>query len=321
MDNEKVERLIEVSKAYYLENRTQSEIAKSLGVTRSQVSRDLKEARERGIVEININVPGQESAALARTIKARFPHLIDAIIAPSFTTDSEASRTIAGRYAANYLMHSAGPNQKIVLGCGRTLRSMVNALQRTEIPGISVLQAMGNLGHEAHGIDYNEICSTAASAFGAKAFYISSPAILGEKSGPASDLIQANPTIETVLKLAHQADVYVIGLGSLESDLLYTKVGMIQEQELMAIASRAVGDICGRFFDLDGREQPTAFASRIVGIELRDLRQASLSIAVAVGADKVAPILGALRGKWINVLVTDENTARSLAAISARNGH
>jgi DNA-binding transcriptional regulator LsrR (DeoR family) len=320
MDNEKVDRLIEIAKAYYLENRTQSEIAKSLGITRSQVSRDLKEARERGIVEININIPGQESEALARAIKARFPHLIDAIIAPSFTTDPEARRAIAGRYAANYLMRSVSPHQKIVLGCGRTLRSMVNALQRTEIPGISVLQAMGNLGHEAHGIDYNEICSTAASAFGAKAFYISSPAILGEKSGPASDLIQANPTIETVLNLAHQADVYVIGLGSLESDLLYTKVGMIQEQELTAIADRAVGDICGRFFDIDGREQPTAFANRIVGIELKDLQQASLSIAVAVGLDKVAPILGALRGKWINVLVTDENTARSLAAISSRNG-
>jgi deoxyribonucleoside regulator len=321
MENEKVDRLIEVSKAYYLENRTQSEIAKSLGITRSQVSRDLKEARERGIVEININVPGQESEVLAQVIKARFPHLLEAVIAPSFTTDPEASRTIAGRYAANYLMHNAGPHQKIVLGCGRTLRSMVNALQRTEIPGISVLQAMGNLGHEAHGIDYNEICSTAANAFGAKAFYISSPAILGEKSGPAADLIQANPTIETVLNLAHHADVYVIGLGSLESDQLYTKVGMIQEQELIAIANRAVGDICGRFFDIDGREQPTAFANRIVGIELTDLQQASLSIAVAIGSDKVAPILGALRGKWINVLITDENTARSLVAISSRNGH
>jgi DNA-binding transcriptional regulator LsrR (DeoR family) len=321
MDNEKVERLIEVSKAYYLENRTQSEIAKSLGVTRSQVSRDLKEARERGIVEININVPGQESEALARTIKRRFPDLAVAIVAPSFTTDAEASRAIAGRYAANYLMRNVRPHQKIVLGCGRTLRSLVNALQRTEIPGISVLQAMGNLGHEAHGIDYNEICSTAANAFGAKAFYISSPAILGEKSGPASDLIQANPTIETVLSLAHRADVYVIGLGSLESDLVYTKVGMIQERELIALANRAVGDICGRFFDIDGREQPTSFAGRIVGIELDDLRQASLSIAVATGADKVAPILGALRGKWINVLVTDENTARSLVAISSRNGH
>jgi deoxyribonucleoside regulator len=321
MENEKIDRLIEVAKAYYLENRTQSEIAKSLGITRSQVSRDLKEARERGIVEITIKIPGQESEALAHTIRARFPHLIDAIVAPSFTTDPEASRAIAGRYAANYLMRHASPHQKIVVGCGRTLRSMVNALQKVEIPGVSVFQAMGNLGHEAHGIDYNEICSTAANAFGAKAFYISSPAILGEKSGPASDLIQANPTIETALNLAHHADIYVIGIGSLVSDLVYTKAGMIQEQELTAIADRAVGDICGRFFDIEGREQPTAFADRIVGIELGDLRQAQLAIAVATGADKVAPILGALRGKWINVLVTDENTARSLVAISSRNGH
>ena len=312
--DEKSARLVEVSRAYYMENRTQAEIAASLGITRSQVSRDLKQARRQGIVEITINIPGQELFQLERALQARFPRLVRAIVAPRFTTDEESSRMIVGRYAANYLMEVVQPGQKIVIGCGRTLRCLVNSLQRTDLPGARVIQAMGNLGHEAHSIDYNEICTTAARAFGAQAFYLSAPAILGARSGLARDLIHANPTIHAVLEQARTAHIYVVGIGSLESDLPYVRVGMIEPGELDEISSRAVGDICGRFFDSSGIEQPTPFSQRIIGIEMADLRQAELSIGVATGQDKVLPLLGALNGGWINVVVTDEDTARQVLA-------
>lgn len=312
--DEKSGRLVEVSKAYYMENRTQAEIAASLGITRSQVSRDLKQARRQGIIEITINIPGEELFHLERAIQARFPRLVRAIVAPRFTGDEESSRMIVGRYAANYLMEVVQPRQKIVIGCGRTLRCLVNSLQRTDLPGACVIQAMGNLGHEAHGIDYNEICATAASAFGVKAYYLSAPAILGVRSGLASELIQANPTIHTVLEQARTADIYVLGIGSLESDLPYVRVGMIEPSELDEISGKAVGDICGRFFDSSGVEQPTPFNDRIIGIEMADLRQAIQSIGVATGPDKVLPLLGALNGAWINVVVTDEQTASRILA-------
>jgi deoxyribonucleoside regulator len=312
--DEKTTRLVEVSRAYYLENRTQAEIAASLGITRSQVSRDLKEARQRGIVEISINLPDQESSELESDLQARFPHLLRAIVAPSFSEDVEANRILIGRYAANYLMKVARPGQKIVIGCGRTMRCLVDALQKTDLAGARVIQAMGNLGHPDHDIDYNEICATAANAFGVPAYYLSAPAILGPRSGKARQLIQANPTIQAVLEQAQQADIYIFGIGSIESELPYVRVGMIAADEMDEIARRAVGDICGRFFDQNGVEQPTPFGDRIVGIELADLQRASQSIGAATGPDKIDPLLGALNGGWINAVVTDEHTARQILA-------
>jgi len=312
--DEKTTRLVEVSRAYYLENRTQAEIAASLGITRSQVSRDLKEARQRGIIEISINLPDQESSELENILQDRFPHLVQAIVAPSFSGDLEANRNLVGRYAANYLMKAARPGYKIVIGCGRTMRCLVNALKKTDLPGACVIQAMGNLGHPDHDIDYNEICATAANAFGVPAYYLSAPAILGPRSGMARELIQANPTIQIVLEQAQQADIYIFGIGSMESELPYVRVGMIAGEEMDEIAQRAVGDICGRFFDQSGIERPTPFGERIVGIELTDLQRASQSIGVATGPDKIDPLLGALNGGWINVVVTDEHTARQMLA-------
>jgi len=317
MKDKKIALLMEIARAYYLENRNQSEIARSAGVTRSQISRYLKEVRERGIVQIRIVEPDHQFDDLRASLKRAFPGLKHVVIAPSFREDLESTREIVGRYAANFLRDAVRPGQKLVFGCGRTLRSVAAALLPRRVAGLSVVQAMGNLGHDAHGIDYNEITRAAAHPFEARPYFISSPAILGVGSGNAKDLIAANPTIRDVLDMARTGDVYVVGVGSLQSDQLYVQVGMIQQEEIDALKGKAVGDICGRFFDQSGRERDSSFASRIIGIQLEDLRRARLSLGVACGSDKVAPIIGALRGGFINAIVSDEKTIAEVLAQAA----
>lgn len=60
MNQEKLERLIRICRLYYEENQTQNEIAKALGVSRPLISRLLREARDAGIVTVQIHVPGLE---------------------------------------------------------------------------------------------------------------------------------------------------------------------------------------------------------------------------------------------------------------------
>jgi len=305
-----IARLVEVARAYYLENQTQAEIARSLGLSRSLISRYLATARELGIVQITIAEPEQAFDALAHALRGRYPHLLNVIVAPTFSDDPNAQRAMIGRFAANTVSEIVQPGMKITLGCGRTLRAMVDALPKRSIPGVTIVQAMGSIGHEAHQIDYNEIARQAAEAWGGQAYYVSAPAILG--AGSAADFVAANPSLQYSLALANSADIYIVGLGSLESDQLYAKAGLVRETELEAVRGRAVGDICARFFDIDGQEQPTAFAERIVGIELAQLRTARLSIGVAGGDDKVAPLLGALRGKYIHMLISVKRTIQAL---------
>lgn len=305
-------RLVQVARAYYLENQIQSEIARSLGISRSLVSRYLRAAREQGIVRIQIIDPEEISYQIGHALKRHFPHLKDVVVAPSFSSEPDAIRVMIGRYAANYLIDVLEPGQTLALGCGRTLRAMVDALQRRSLHGSIVVQAMGNIGHEAHNIDYNEIARQAAEALGGRVYYVSAPAILGKGSGRADDLVKANPSLDYALSLAKRADVYMVGIGSIESDQLYVRTGLLEDAELDDLHPRAVGDICGRFFDLHGQEQTSLFEDRIVGVELGDLRHARFCIGVAGGPDKAASILGALRGMYINALVSDEHTIQQL---------
>ncbi|HLA45059.1 MAG TPA: sugar-binding transcriptional regulator [Aggregatilineales bacterium] len=317
-----IARLIEVARAYYLENQTQAEIARSLGISRSRVSRHLTAAREMGLVEIRIVAPEKNASIQAQQLQRRYPALKEVIVAPTFSEDPDAIRAMIGRFAANYLVSIIQPGQHLALGCGRTLRAMVEVMQKRSLSDVIVVQAMGNIGHEAHQIDYNEIARKAAEILDGQVYYVSAPAILGIGSGRASDLIDANPTLQYSLSLARNADIYVVGLGSLESDQLYARVGLIQNDELEALRNHAIGDICGRFFDMNGERQPSPFDDRIVGIELEDLSRATCAIGVAGGRDKALPLLGALRGGFINVVITDERTLQYILQIdqSAEGG-
>ena len=73
---EKMIRLADVARKYYIEDKKQSDIAKELGVSRPLISRMLTEAKALGLVEITIHDPWQRSAvflekALAKS--ASFP--------------------------------------------------------------------------------------------------------------------------------------------------------------------------------------------------------------------------------------------------------
>lgn len=305
-----IARLVEVARAYYLEDQTQAEIARSLGLSRSLISRYLSTARELGIVQIRIAAPDQAFDALAFALRGRYPELKAVIVAPTFSAEPDAQRAMVGRFAANYLAEIVQPGMRLALGSGRTLRETVDALSRHVTPNVTIVQAMGSIGHEAQQIDYNEIVRKAADAWGGQAYYVSAPAILG--SGSAAEFVAANPMLKSSLDLASSADVYMVGLGTLASDQLYARVGLIREDDLRQVYVHAVSNICARFYDIKGQEQPTPFAERIVGIDLHHLRAASLSIGVAAGDDKVAPLLGAVRGGYLNAIISDERTLQAL---------
>ncbi len=80
----------------------------------------------------------------------------------------------------------------------------------------------------------------------------------------------------------------------------------------MLAQAGAVGDICFSFFDLQGELVREDFIKRVIGIEPAALKQVPRRIGVAGGSRKYAAIRGALEGGWINVLITDMDTAMHL---------
>ena len=65
-------------------------------------------------------------------------------------------------------------------------------------------------------------------------------------------------------------------------------------------------------FDINGNIALKELDDRVVGFGLEELREKEWTIAIAVGVNKVDAIIGALRAGFMNVLYTDEKTAREI---------
>jgi len=212
------------------------------------------------------------------------------------------------------------PGATVCFGAGRTLAEMVGLLEPGRIGGVTIAQAMGNAGHEGLDIDYNAIAGAAATAFAGRSVQINAPAILG-RGASAADLERSNPQIRDALAVARSADIYVMGVGSMTSDEIYVTTGLVSLEELGELDTQgAVGDLCGNFFDIDGRPSPGPLDDRVVGIRLSDLRKAPVAIGCVAGTEKVRAIVGALTGRFLNGLVTDEHTAHGVLELMEGRG-
>src|SRR5215471_9480737 len=147
-DTEHLNLLVNIARAYYEHGLTQEEIAQSLPISRSQVSRYLTEARELGIVQFRVINPTERIEDLGALLTARFANLKTAIVVPLFSQDDNVARQSVGIACASYLRQAVHSGQRLCIGCGRTVRNTIEALKTHPLPNLSVVQAMGNLGHE-----------------------------------------------------------------------------------------------------------------------------------------------------------------------------
>jgi DNA-binding transcriptional regulator LsrR (DeoR family) len=108
--------------------------------------------------------------------------------------------------------------------------------------------------------------------------------------------------------------VLLAGIGSLDpSPLLRESGNAIAESDQDVLRGLgAVGDICLRFFDAEGSHVDSDLDGRVIGIEPDVLLAVPRRIGVAGGQRKHSAIRAAVLGGWVNVLVTDVETADAL---------
>lgn len=312
ISDERIDFLVSVAKAYYEQNATQQEIAETLNISRSQISRYLDEAKELGIVQIHVITPNDRNIQMEKSFYDIFPHLKNIIISPLQNSNVDACRILIGRMAANYVQNIFNNNTKLGIGAGRSVRSTVSWLKPVEYDA-TVVQIVGSTGYRSQDVDYNELAGSAAKNLNVPVYYLNAPAILGKNSGTADELISKNSLLSEIITLSKQCNIYLLGIGSVASNEIYVRAGLIDKEELAdAVKNGAIGNICANFYKIDGSLCETQFDGRVIGVNLNDIKLAEYRIGIAAGDDKVMPIFGALNGEYINVLVTDEETAKKV---------
>jgi DNA-binding transcriptional regulator LsrR (DeoR family) len=308
--------LVKVSRYYYEQELTQSQISERLRLSRQKVQRLLKEAREEGIVQISIRPVIGAFPDLERMLENRFG-LQEAVVIETIDYDDQfvVAREV-GVGAADYLKRVVQPQDAIVISWGGSLLGLVNALsggsRRADLDGISVIQGLGGLGDPNKEVHAADLTRRLAQVLGGEAVLLPTPAVAGTRE--ARDTYIEDPFVSNVLKQAQSANLAVMGIGAPRLDSILMREGrIVTAQDLETLKNNgAVGDINLRFFDENGMLVQSNFDRRVIGLTLDEIKRIDRVIGVAGGAAKVSAVRGALAGKLVDVLVTDQITAQQV---------
>src|SRR5215204_4665331 len=302
--------LAKAARLYFVEDRSQDEIAAVLGTTRSNVSRMLKQARDLGIVEIRIVDPARRDHELELALRERFPSIDPRVLAVAPDTDVLPG---VGRLAVRWLEETLRDGQVVALSWGQSLEAMVQAVDGLSRRDVEVVQLVGGLSSLDSAATGQELVRELSERMGARHRYLHAPALFG--SAEALAMLRQEQAIAGALDAAKQADMAMVGIGAAgigSSGALLDALALSPAERAAFDAAGAVGDVCGRFYDLSGREVPSVVNERVLAVTLDDLRAIPTVAGIAAGPEKALGILGALRGGIIDVLICDQQAARSV---------
>jgi deoxyribonucleoside regulator len=310
--------LMQVAKMYYMEQLTQAQIGRNLGTSRATVSRLLQEAREKGIVKISIEFPWERDEELEKIVQARFG-LREVRVLTSYDQPIETIRDGRGLLAAEYIDQIVADGMILALSNGRSIASTVKRLRPARKVNMTVVQAIGALGSDNHLVDGPDLVRNLAESYRAQYRYMHAPLVVEDHR--TRDLLVQEPSVQEILALARRADVAILGVGALESEssgLIWA--GYLNKKDIAWLRSQgSVGHMCAQHFDINGRLLDVELNKRVVGIGLETLRGIETVVAIAGGAEKASAILGAIRGSYIDVLITDDHAVHKLIELDAQH--
>ncbi len=308
-NSEQLKLLMKISRLYYLENKNQNEISDRLNISRTKVSRYLSKAKKEKIVEIKINSPRERFDELEDRIEKLF-NLKECIIVPSDDDKREVYLNMASSLAG-LLDRILKEGELLGVGWGNTLKSVASFIEPERRINIKVIPLLGGLGKTGIEIHTNSVAKTLADKYGGQSFVIHSPAVVDSEE--AKEVLMKDSSVSEIFEMFDGISTAIIGMSDIGQDSTMIKTGNFKQNDFKYLSGLGVaGDINLIFIDNEGNPIKSELDDRIVRAPLEKIKRIKNVIGVSFGLNKTGVITGALKGKIINILITDESTANEI---------
>lgn len=305
--------LLRVARMYHVQAETMDSIANQLGVSRSTVSRLLKEARDRGLVRVSIVDPDRPTARVSELFEKHFhvqAHLVNVRRGASSVFRLEQ----VSKVAARHLDEIVRDGDVVGIAWGTTTSAIAAELRRRDLTGVTIVGLNGGANHRSSGVPYvGSILQRFATAFQADEQLFPLPAFFDNPSTRTA--MWAERSTQHLLEVRAATRVAVFGVGSFASELqshVYAS-NYLSEQDMTELkADRVVGDVCTVMLREDGTWRDVPLNSRATGLNPDELRRIPTRVCVVSGISKTAAVLGALRAGVATDLIIDDETARAV---------
>ena len=297
------ELMLKAAWLYFLEKETQQQIAGMLGISRMRVIRLLDKAKQTGVIKITMREDNVRRMKLERQIIEAY-NLKDSLVIPTSPDMpiTEINNTVADA-AAMYIESRITPESFLNIGYGDTMRKTLNNLAKNAKNPVSCISLTGGVNIYLPNIQSN--------IFNARLFLIPAPLVVSSKE--MVEAITAEHSVMEISRMVPLASFTVIGIGGMNDEATVLKAGALSKNDFLYLKMHgAVGDILCHFFDKQGNVLTTPLEERLVTTPLDVLKSLANVTAVAAGKNKREAIKGALAMGYIDIFITDEDTAQWL---------
>ena len=291
------ELLLRVARMYHVQSETMDAIAHHLGVSRSTVSRLLKEARDRGLVRVTIADPDRPMTRLAEIFRKSFhvqAHLVNVRPGSSYMLRLEQVAKVAARLLDDIVTDS----DVVGVAWGTTVSAVAQHLRPQRTTGLPYV---------------GSILQRFAVAFHGEEQFLALPAFFDNPGTRTA--MWAERSTRHMLQVRASCTKAVFGVGGLGSELqshVYS-ANYLDETDLDHLkAAGVVGDVCTVMLRADGSWSGIPINDRATGMTPAELQMIPRRICVVSGPGKAVAVLGALRARVATDLVIDEETARAV---------
>ena len=291
------------ARMFYNQHRTQNAIGTELGLNRWQVSRLLQEARDLGIVRIEI-VPRSDRLPEMEAKLVEAYGLRDAVVVRQ--SDSGSPKGVA-HAAGQYIATLKPPADRIGVSWGRTMAAVAHWLPDGWSHDVDVVQINGTVAPVPQAGHHNDVAETFARKGSGRFVPLPVPALVGEAK--TREVLEHDRIVGDVLQLARSTELLCFSLGAIDDSALLASGNITAAEQSRLRQAGAVGDILGRFIDVKGRIVEPELDARTIGLSIPDLRSRERAICVVTGEDKHNVACGALHVGLCNILITDRETA------------
>ncbi len=311
--NERYEDMYQAAARYYVHGETMESIARQLKLSRSSVSRLLKDARESGLVRISLADHSGSHSPLATALGQAFGvrvHMVSVRDSANETFRFDQVARLAGRLFTD----AVGDHMLIGVAWGVTLSHVVRHLGQRPLVGSTVIQINGGANQRSSGIPYiGEILQSIGDAFDARVVLFPVPAFFD--FAETKQAMWRERSVQNVVRLHQQLDLAVFGVGCLQGRVpshVYTAGYMDETDKAQLAADGVVGDVCTVLLREDGSYADISYNERATGLTPPELRRIPRRICVVADPSRAPALVGALRAGTATDLVVDEGTARAV---------
>ncbi len=308
--------MVKVAHLYHQRGMGQVRIASQLRMSQARVSRLLKLAQEKGIVRTTVHVPPGMFTEIEDALEERYG-LSQVLVVDTGEVDDHGVVPALGATAATFLEEVLPACEVIgISSWSETLLAAVEAMNPLPRGATEyVVQVLGGVGRPESQRYATRLAERLAQLCHAQPVFLLGPGVVA--TAGAREALMRDPHFAETLAFHDRLSLVLVGIGSLAapSRVLRENVGVIGSADQKRLRTLgAVGDICLRFFDAEGHFVSSSLDERVISIGVEQLMKTERTVAVAGGQRKFTAIRAAIRGRWVDTLITDLGVAQRLLA-------